>query len=108
MIAATTIVSQKEAAITACIDALAPVNSMECSNEDVKTCLLEALGAIDDYPNIYRLKRFVLKANSPDYNAAAVEKLLRLCILGEAPQMALNTINEALENALQYLQNNKS
>lgn len=93
----------KEAIINGWIKPLPRVIDMDCNQDDIKEVLINTLQLIAQYPGIEQLKRKVLKKDNPDYYIVEAEKLLRLCISGEAPEMAFHTINEVLYKALEKL-----
>lgn len=97
------LLERKEAAIVACIDALAPLNQQNDLMISEKEILIEALQEISEYPALYKLKNRVNKIKTPDYNASLAQSILRLAISGEAMPNDLIRLNEALENAYHSL-----
>ena len=93
----------KEAITNGWIKPLPRVIDMDCNQDEIKEVMVNNLQLIEQYPGIEQLKRRVLKKDDPNYCVVEAEKLLRLCISGEAPAIAFHTINEVLSKALARL-----
>lgn len=96
---------QKETAIVACMDALAPLNSFDFSPSELTAALQEAYEALNTkYPNMRELKRKVVKARTVDSYAVKAENDLRLCLEGKGTLLHICSVNAYISDALEQVQ----
>ena len=93
----------KKVTITACLKALAPLNSTDCNNEEYTSTLIKAKEIIQNYPELFNGNNRIIKQNDPDYYVNSVKNIIHNCLIGKPPENAILVLNERLKKAIEYL-----
>lgn len=100
--------TQKEGAVIAAFDALAPLTSFvpdALQPNNAREHIRDTLTALSDYPATCKNNRFAFKSLAPDYCILAAQNLLKLALLQPTPKAIIFTIENLLGMALEQLQN---